>query len=124
MLGWGPASFVILFVLSLPLLVMSASSGSSRSVGLRIEGRLDEEPESGKTGGGLGGPTVVVARVLPVGYLPPPGKSKGKINEISYPCGSEYLRAAMRFADVMGLDWVEPSYAKTFATRYGHTSDV
>ena len=124
MLGWGLASFVVLFILSLPLLVMRASSGSSRSVGLRIEGRLAEQPESGKTGGGLGGPAAVVARVLPVGYLPPPGKCKGKINEISYPCGSEYLRAAMRYADVVGPDWFEPSYAKTFATRYGHPSYV
>ena len=33
MLGWGPASFVALFVLSLRRLVMRAS------VGLRIEGR-------------------------------------------------------------------------------------
>ena len=37
MLGWGPASFVVLFVLSLRRLVMRASYGSSRSVGLRIE---------------------------------------------------------------------------------------
>ena len=45
MLGWGPASFVVLFVLSLRCLVMCASSGSSRSIGLCIEGRQAEEPE-------------------------------------------------------------------------------
>ena len=38
---------------------------------------------SGQNGSGLGGPVVVVARVFPVGYLPPPGKGKGKISEIS-----------------------------------------
>ena len=58
---------------------MRASFGSSHFVGLRIKGRLAEELESGQIGGGLGSPTVVVAGVLPVGYLPPPGKVKGKI---------------------------------------------
>ena len=96
---------------------MRASFGSFRSVGLRIEGRPAEEPKSGRTGCGLGSPTVVVAGVLPVGYLPPPGKGKVKISEIRYPCGSEYLRAAVRYADVVGPSQVEPSYAKTFATR-------
>ena len=37
MLGWGPASFVALFILSFRRLVMRAS------IGLRIEGRLAEE---------------------------------------------------------------------------------
>ena len=41
MLGWGPASFVALFVLSFHHLVMRAS------VGLRIEGRSAEESVSG-----------------------------------------------------------------------------
>ena len=49
---------------------MHASSGSSRSIGLHIEGRPAEESKSGRTGGGLGSPAVVVAGVLPVGYLP------------------------------------------------------
>ena len=30
----------------------------------------------------------------------------------------------MRYADVMGASWVEPSYAKTFATRYRPPSGV
>ena len=103
---------------------MLASSGSSLSVGLCIEGRPDEELESGQTGDGLYSPTAVVAGVLPVGYLPPPGKGKGKISEIRYPCGSEYLRAAVRYANVMGPSQVEPSYTKNFATRYGPPSGV
>ena len=93
---------------------MRASSGSFRLVGLRIEGRPTEESKSGRTGGGLGIPAAVVAEVLPVGYLPPPCKGKGKISEIKNPCGSEYLRAAMRYADVVGPSQVEPLYAKTF----------
>ena len=97
---------------------MRASSGSSRFVGLRIEGRSIEESESRRAGGRLGSPAVVVAGVFPVGYLPPPGKSKGKISEIRNPYGFEYLRAAVRYADALGPSRVEPSYAKTFATRY------
>ena len=81
---------------------MRASSGSSRFIGLRIEGRPAEESESGRTSGRLGSPAAVVAGVFPIGYLPFPDKGKGKISEIRYPCGSEYLRAAVRYADAMG----------------------
>ena len=66
----------------------------------------------------------MVAGVLLVGYLPSPGKGKGKIDKIRYSYGSEYLRAAVRYADVVGPSRVEPSYAKTFATRYGPPPDV
>ena len=66
----------------------------------------------------------MVAGVLLVGYLPPPDKDKRKISEIRYPCGSEYLRATMRYADPVGPSRVEPSYAKIFATRYGPPSSV
>ena len=82
MLGWGPASFVSLFVLFLRCLVMCASSRSSCSVGPRIEGRPAEESASGQTGDGLGGPTAMVAGVLPVGYFPPPGKARGRITRL------------------------------------------
>ena len=92
MLGWGLASFIVLFVLSLSFLVIRFSFGFYRSVGLRIEGRPTKEPELEQTGGGLSRPAAVVAEVLPVGYLPPPSKGKGKISEIRYPCGSKYLR--------------------------------
>ena len=103
---------------------MHASSGSSRSAGLRIEGRSAEEFESGRTRGGIGSPTALVTEVLPLGYLPLPGKGKGKISEIRYPCGSEYLRVSVRYTDVVGHSRVEPLYAKTFATRYGPPSGV
>ena len=118
MLGWGPTSFVALFVLSFRHLVMRAS------VGLRIEGKPAEESVSGRNGGGLGGPVAVVARVLPLSYLSPLSKGKGKISEIRYPGGSKYLRAAVRYAEVMGPSRVEPSFAKICATRYGPPSGV
>ena len=94
------------------------------SVGLRIEGRPIDESESGINGDGLGGPVAMVAGVLPVVYLPPPGKVKGKISKIRYPGGSEYLRVAVRYADAVGPSWVEPSFAKFFATRYRPPSGV
>ena len=83
MLGWGPASFVALFVLSLRRLIMRDSSGSSCSVGLRIEGRPAEESVSGKTSGRLGSPTAVVAGVFPVGYLPPPGSELTRLTRLT-----------------------------------------
>ena len=73
---------------------------------------------------GLGSPAIVVAAVLPIGYLPPLGKGKEKIREIRYPYGFEYLRAAVRYTDAMGPSRVEPSFAKTFATHYGPPSGV
>ena len=113
MLGWGPASSIALFVLSFSRLVMRAY------VGLQIEGRPTEESVSGPNGGGLGGPVAVVTKVLPVGYLPPPCKGKGKISKIRYPDGSEYLRAAVRYVDTVGPSWEEPWFAKIFVTCYG-----
>ena len=103
---------------------MCASSGSSRSVGLRIEGRSVEDFELAQPGSEIGSPAVVVVGVLLMGYLPPPGQCKEKISEIRYPCGSEYLRATVRYADAVGPSRVEPSFAKTFATHYGPPSGV
>ena len=89
------------------------------SIGLRIEGRRTEESTSGEMACGLGGPVASVPGVLPIGFLPPPGNGKGKISEIRYPGGSEYLRVAVRYADVVSPSRVELSFAKIFATRYG-----
>ena len=49
----------------------------------------------------------------------PLGKGKGKINEIQYPSGSEYLRAAIQNAEAVGPSLVEPLYSEIFAVRYG-----
>ena len=123
-MGWGPPFLVVLFVLSLYRLIMRAFSGSSHSMGLHIEGGPAEDSESAQPGGRLGSPVVVVVGVLLVCYLPPSGKGKEKISEIRYLCGSEYLRAAVRYADVVGPSRVEPSFVETFATRYGPPSGV
>ena len=93
-------------------------------VGLCIEGRPTDEFASRQNGGRLDGSIVVVAKVLLIGYLPLPGKGKGKISEIRYPDGFEYLRATVRYADAVGPNRVKPSFAKLFATHYGPPSGV
>ena len=94
------------------------------SVGFPLEVRPAEESVLGQNGGGLGDPVAAVAGVLPVGYLPLPGKGKGKISEIRYLGGSEYLRATVRYSDAVGPSWVEPLFSKIFATRYGPSFGV
>ena len=48
----------------------------------------------------------------------PFGKGEGKISRIRYPSGSEYLKAIVKYADIVGPSQVEPLYEKTFVTRY------
>ena len=50
---------------------------------------------SGRTGGESDSLAVVVHRVSQGEPPSPLGKGKGKINEIKYPSGSEYLRATI-----------------------------
>ena len=46
-------------------------------------------------------------------------KCKGKINEIRYPSGFEYLRAAIQNVEAVGPSWIEPLYGEIFVARYG-----
>ena len=89
---------------------MRTSSRPNRSSGLRIGGRPAEEFESRQTDDGFGSLTGVVDGAPLVGHPCPLGKGKGKISEIRYPSGSEYFRAAMKYADVVGPSQVEPLY--------------
>ena len=97
---------------------MSASSGSNNFAGLHIGGRPTEGFESEQVGGGSDGLPVAAVRAPLVSHPPLPDMGKERISEIRYPTGSEYLRAAVRCSDAVGPSWVEPSYAKIFATRY------
>ena len=97
---------------------MQTFFGPNRSSSLRIGVRPAEESKLRRTGGGSGNLAATVDRAPPVGHPSPPGKGKGKISEIKYPSGSKYLRAAMRYADVIGPSQVEPLYEETFVTRY------
>ena len=48
----------------------------------------------------------------------PLDKGKGRIDEIKYPVGSEYLKSAVQNALAVGPSRVEPLYGETFARRY------
>ena len=71
---------------------MRTSPRPNSPSGLPIEGRPAEESESRWTDGGSDSLTVTVDRAPPAGHPSPRGKGKGKVSEIRYPSGSEYLR--------------------------------
>ena len=86
---------------------------------MRIGSNPAEASSSGRTDGGNDSLAVVVHRVA-LGEPPfPLDKGKGKINEIRYPSGSEYLRAALQNAEAMGPSRVEPLYGEIFTAWYG-----
>ena len=82
--------------------------GLGRSSVLRIGSNSPEASGSGRTGGESDSLAVVVHRVAPGEPPFPLGKGKGKISEIRYPSGSEYLRAAIQNAEAVGSSRVEP----------------
>ena len=75
--------------------IMRTSSGPNCSFGLRIGGSSAEEPDLGQTGDGSEHPALVVDRVPSTEPPSPSGKGKGKVSEIRYPGGSDYLRVAL-----------------------------
>ena len=70
--------------------------GLGRSSVLRIGSNPAEASSSGQTDGGFDSLVVVVHRIAPGEPPFPLDKGKVKINEIRYPSGSEYLRAAIQ----------------------------
>ena len=93
--------------------------GPGRSSVLRIGSNPAEASSSGRTNGGNDSLAVVVHRAAPGEHPFPLDKSKGKINEIMYPRGSEYLRASIQNVEAVGPGRVEPLYDEIFAARYG-----
>ena len=61
---------------------------------------------------------MVVHRTAPGDPPFPLDKGKGKLNEIWFPSGFEYLRASIQNAEVVGPSRVEPLYGEIFAARY------
>ena len=98
--------------------IMRTSSGPNRSSGLRLGGRPVEESKSRRTDGGSCSLPAMVNRAPPADHPSPSGKGKGKVSEIRYPSGSEYLKASVEYADAVGPSRVKPLYEKTFITRY------
>ena len=82
---------------------------------LRIGSNPAEASSLGRTDGGYNNLAVVVHRAAPKECPFPFYKGKGKLNEIRLPSGSEYLRAAIQNAEVVGPSRVEPSYSEIFA---------
>ena len=90
--------------------------GPGRSSSLRIGGDFSTVSGLGrKTSDDLDG---VVLRNAPREPPFPLDKGKGKINEIKYPRGSEYLKSAVQNALAVGPSRIEPLYGATFARRY------
>ena len=92
--------------------------GMGRSSSLRIGGDSSTESGSGQTSGESNRSAKVVLRDAPREPPSPLGKGKGKIDEIKYPMGSEYLKSAVQNALPVGPSRVEPLFREIFARRY------
>ena len=71
-----------------------------------------------QTGGASNTLNEVVLRNAPGKPPFPLDKGKGRINEIKYPRGSEYLKSAVQNALAVGPSRIEPLYGATFARCY------
>ena len=92
--------------------------GPGRSSSLRIGGDSSVVSDSGRTSGASDRLAGVAFRDVPGEPPLPLDKGKGRIDEIKYPMGSEYLKSAVQNALAVGPSRVEPLYGETFARRY------
>ena len=92
--------------------------GLGLSSSLRIGGDPSTVSGSGRTCGASDILTGVVLRNAPGEPPFPLDKGKGRIDEIKYLRGSEYLKSAVQNALAVGPSKVEPLYGETFARRY------
>ena len=102
-----------------PCLTLRTSMGPGRSSILHIGSNPAEASSSGRTKGENDSLAMVVHRAAPGEPSFPLDKGKGKINEIRYPSGSEYLRATIPNVEAVGPSQVEPLYSEIFTARYG-----
>ena len=92
--------------------------GPGRSSSLRIGGDSLVAASSRRAGGASDRSDGVDLRDAPG---EPPfllNKGKGRIDEIKYPEGSEYLKSVVQNALAVGPSKVKPLYGATFARRY------
>ena len=92
--------------------------GPGLSSSLRIGGNPSVASGLGWTGGASDRSTGVVLRDAPGEPPFPLNKGKGKIDEIKYPGGSEYLKSAVPNALAVGPSRIEPLYGATFTRCY------
>ena len=98
--------------------------GPGRSSSLRIGGDSSVVASSGETGGVSNRSAGVDLRDAPGEPPFPLNKGKGRIDEIKYPKGSEYLKSAVHNALATKPSKVGPLYGATFARRYRHPFGV
>ena len=92
--------------------------GPGHSSSLRIGGDSSAAAGSGRTGDASDRLTGVDLRDAP-GVPPfPLDKGKGRVDQIKYHGGSEYLQSAVQHALAVGPSKVCPLYGATFAMRY------
>ena len=92
--------------------------GPGRSSVSRIGRDSSKVSSSGQTGGESNRLAAAACRVVPKGLPSPLGKGKGKINEIIYPEGSEYLRGAVQNVMAMGPSRIESLFGEIFTAWY------
>ena len=92
--------------------------GLGRSFSLRIGGDSSVASSSRWAGGASNLSARVDLRDAPGEPPFPLNKGKGRIDEIKYPGGSEYLKSAVQNALAVGPSKVGPLYGATFAMRY------
>ena len=114
---------VMHFLLFFSFLALLISMGPGRSFVLRI-GSNPAEASSSEWISGESDSLVVVRRVAPGEPPFPLDKGKGKINEIRYPSGSEYLRVSIQNVEVVGPSRVKPLYGDIFAAQYGPLFEI
>ena len=92
--------------------------GPGHSSSLRIRGDSSVAVGLGRTGGTSDRSAGVDLLNAPREPPFPLNKDKGRINEIKYPEGLEYLKSAMQNALAVGPSKVGPLYGATFSRRY------
>ena len=91
--------------------------GPGRSSSLRIGGDSSVVAGFRRTEGASDRLAGVDLRDAPRAPPFPLDKGKGRIDQIKYPVGSEYLKSAVQNALAMGPSKVGPLYEATFARR-------
>ena len=92
--------------------------GPGRSSSLLIGGDSSVVAGSGRTGSASERSVEVDLRDAPGEPYFPLNKGKGRIYEIKYPEGSEYLKYVVQNALAVGPSKLGPLYGVTFARRY------
>ena len=92
--------------------------GPGRSSSLRISDDSSVVTGPGRVRGVSDRSAVAERQNAPGAFPLPLDKGKGKINIITYPGGSDYLKSTVQHVVTVGPSKVGPSYGATLAKRY------